>query len=773
MTKPSPFVLDSTLIPTNPGCYLFKDKNDKIIYIGKAKNLRKRVKSYFLKNNKSPKTASLVKHIQSVETRIVGSETEALILENTLIKKHQPKYNILLRDDKNFLYLRITKEDLPKMEITRRLINDGSTYIGPRTSAKSFRNTIAFCQKFFGAKMVDAKKDNYVAKMLQKTLSDDEYKTNIKRMIRFLRGDNQDVIKELQTQMMQFAQDRNFEAAAKTRDLITSIQGSTQKQIIEFEQTVSRDVIGLVRQHNTAYFVRMMFRNGKFVDQSEIKISAPEFEEDSVVLGQFLQQFYTYVDSFPKEILLPFVPNSDTELNEFLSATKNNSINIKQEVPYQGDKLKVVELAQKNAENFAKKSAITKLTQNENFTKALPQLAEKLNLKAINRMECYDISHFAGQQTVASQIVFLNGKPAKNEYRRYKIQTLKPGEIDDFQSMREVLGRRFSAFKNKPTSEQKDTTTFKTPTTKAEKQALLEFGDKIFSQELGWPSMTNFEEENFDEEKYKFLAAYNKKGEIMGRIKLKIFPPQMAEIEGIVVKKNQRGKGLGTQLIQKISQKVLEDGIKKLFVVPDVSAEIFYTKLGFKVNQKPLKKIQKYIKEMSETYPETNTIWKSYEWKIKLPPKEISKNPDLIVIDGGKGQLSAVLETLKEYQNLPLDISTQIIALAKQEEEVFRGKFINGELQFEQINIPNTSAASLLLQRIRDEAHRFAISFNRNLRAKKMVKSALDEVPGIGGVTKKKLLQTIGSVSAIQNADDETLLKIVNRKQLDSLRKNL
>lgn len=810
--KKMPFEYDPKQIPIDPGCYLFYDKDDEIVYVGKAKNLRKRVTSYFRKNDKSPKTESLVKKICRINTRTVSSEMEALILENSLIKQHRPKYNILLRDDKNFLYLRITNESLPKLELTRRLLRDGASYIGPRTSSKSFRKTISFCQKFFGAKMVNTSQDNYVSRLRGKKTSDEEYRQNIKRMKKFLRGDTKEVIAEIKERMMYFAKERNFEAAAKMRDLLTSIAGSTKRQTIEFSGDYTpRDFIHFHRNKNKVFFVRMVFRNGKFVDLNEIKFRATEFESDADLVGQFLLQFYTRVDMLPKEIFVPALPDDVETVIDFLTKQRDETadqpeielensdkkkptpLKITIHVPERGDKVKVLNIAAINAKNFAEKSHIAALSQTENFARALPELTQFLGLEQpIRRIECYDISHFAGQQTVASQVTFIDGQPYKNAYRRYKIETLKPGEIDDFASMKEVLGRRFLRLAEQHTSEQKKNKKNTELASKSEiclkkveneddKKAVLTFAGNIFAP-MGWDM--EIQDRHLDETKNSIWAAY-KNNEIIGMVRAGKFVNTWWQIRSLAIIPAYQKQGLATRLIDMAKTHALEQAGKKIFVISSTAAVGFYETYGFQLNEKPIKKITAYIKEAKEKYEDnTETIWQSYE--IKLEPKKSEKNipeyPDLIVIDGGKGQLSSVLKVLDpimksvdfEAINWKFDISKNVIALAKREEEVFRGTVNKKEkVEFEQLDININSAASKLLQRTRDEAHRFAITFNRNLRAKSAMKSILDEIPGIGGRTKKKLLETFGSVSGIRATSDKELLEVVNQKQLLSLRKQL
>ncbi len=614
-------------ISTDSGCYLFYDRKDVLLYVGKAKNLRKRVSSYFRKTKKSPKTKLMVSKITKIETRITNSEIESLILENNLIKEFQPKFNILLRDDKSFLYLRITKEDFPRLEITRKIVKDGSFYVGPKTSAKSFRQTIAFCQKVFrirdcrlglGIKLPSSGGLNGVIQVLKNPetrkipcmdfhikkcsgpcsgeISMEDYQKDVSAMKKFLRGDTKGVLTELQEKMMNFAKDQNFEAAGKIRDLISSIETSTERQVVQLDSAFSGDFINFYREKSKAYFIRVLFRNGKFLDQNIVKFKAPIIASDEELLEKFLIQFYEKVDEIPKKIFLPIEIENQENILEFFSL-ENTQIKI----PQKGEKKKILDIAFKNARNEAKKEEIAVMSQAENFAKALPKLAEILNLKSSpKRIECYDISHYSGDFPVASQVVFVDGKPKKSEYRRYHIKTLSKGKIDDFASMEEVLKRRF----------------------------------------------TLPEEKN--------------------------------------------------------SQK-------------------------------------KFLKNL----------------------------PNLVVIDGGKGQLSSVMKVFKEIKIKKFNPKTQIISLAKREEQIFRPK------KKEPIELDFDDSALKLLQRLRDEAHRFAISFNRSLRAKNAKKSILDEISGIGGATKKKLMVKFESVSGIAKASDEELSSILSKKQLTNLRKFL
>ena len=641
------FQFNAKEIPSSPGCYLFYDKKNTLLYVGKAKNLKKRVSSYFQKKDQSPKLEKLVKAITKIETRVVNSEMEALILENNLIKEFQPKFNILLRDDKNFLYLKITNEDFPKIQITRRIIRDGSFYFGPKTSAQKFRNTIQFCQKVFQIRtcklQFDQKLDitsnpekrkipcldhhiNKCSGPCSGEINFSDYQKNVGTMKYFLRGHTKEVLKNLHEKMMGYAAEKNFEAASKMRDLIQSIETSTEKQTVQFNDQIDRDFIHFTRDKAQAFFVRLAFRNGKLLDQNEVELRAEENNPDESLLEQFLLQFYEKVDIPPKEIFISLKINTKEVLHFFhKNLFPNEKIDLL--IPQKGEKKRILDMAEKNAKNMAEKKKIENLSQAETFSKSLPLLTEALDLKSPpQRMECFDISHLGGTHTVASQVVFIDGQPKTSEYRRFKIKTLPNGKIDDFASMQEVLTRRF-------------------------KSLLVPFD----------------------------------KGE------------------------SQIDKDLATTAEKQVSQN--------------------------KQNRKNI---------------------------------SLSSLPDLIIIDGGKGQLSSVIKAIKEFP-FPESFNPQhqIIALAKQEEQIFKPG------QKEAIELSFDSPALKLLQRIRDEAHRFAISYNRNLRKKSTTKSILDDIDGIGPTTKKKLLKAFGSISEIKKATDKNLLKIINTKQLQSLRNNL
>lgn len=738
-------------IPTDAGCYLYWDTEGKLLYVGKAKNLRKRVSSYFQKTNQTPKTQLMVSKITKIETRSVSTEIEALILENNLIKEYRPRFNILMRDDKNFLYLRVTNEEEPKLEMVRRVVKDGSTYIGPKTSARDFRDTIKFCQKFFGVKMVKPGQDYYINQLTGHEVSIEDYQTNIERMKRFLKGNTSEIKKEIREKMMRFAQEQKFEAAAKLRDTLESIEKSTQKQTVEFSDMIDRDFVNFHRDGKNIYLVRMAFRQGRFRDLNQLKFRGEELNEDTDVIRQFLAQFYEKVTDFPREILIPVELSDAQAIESFLSQTFFSGQRVELIVPQIGNKMKVMKLAQMNARNQAEKAKVAALSQAENFSKALPELAEALKLpKPPERIECYDISHLSGTHTVASMVVFENGKPKNSEYRRFKIKSLEKDKVDDFASMEEVLRRRFIRTQPKP---KHDSPLEMKP---VESESDWKQYHRIRETEVFLPHFGEdfeYDKEHKDEFKPKnHPMVFCLENEIVGVVRLDHSTKTRLTMRVFGFDKAHQGKGHGTVALQLLEQYALDQGFKSVVLNAHESAIKFYEKNNY---EKDFWK--------GDGRPEhTNPMGKKL-----VVHKEKWVLPDLVVIDGGKGQLSSALKIFKDIDIEGFDPKTQVISLAKREEQIFRpGKSVPIELSFD-------SAALKLLQRLRDEAHRFAISFNRSLRAKSQTKSILDEISGIGGTTKKKLMQAFETVSGIREASDEALLEVLNKKQLESLRRQL
>ncbi len=774
-------------IPTDSGCYMYYGEDNDLLYVGKAKNLRKRVSNYFQKEHESTRIKVMVKKIRRIETRIVSSEIEALILENNLIKEHMPRYNVLLRDDKNFIYLRITKAEEPKLEIVRKLKRDGATYIGPKTSSKEFRETVRFCQKHFGARMVKPGQDYYLNIVSAETISPEEYRSNIDRMKRFLKGQTSEVVKELQVKMMQFAADKNFEAAAKIRDLVLSIDKSTIKQNVEFTDCLDRDFISFVRHNNKAYFVRLTFRGGKLRDQNEVVFSAEEFESDAEVMEGFLLQFYEKVDELPREIYIPCELENTEDIQSYLLDLFEGQLTGRQTTvsiitPQIGDKKKALDIAHINAKNFCEKQKIEKMSQEENFAKALPELAQALGFEIPpRRIEGFDVSHLSGQFPVASQVVFIDGQPKNSEYRKYNIKSLPPGKIDDYASMKEVLERRFGRMESSPPpSVNKEgekssllkvncaTSTRENPL--GEKEDLeglimkpveteeeLEAYHEIRKTEVFDRYLPHIKyDPNFPDEtkKKNTQIVFIHEDKVIGSIRLDRKGKKTMIIRVFAIRKDKQKQGFGARAIELVEDYCIQEERNKILINSTKEASDFYQQIGYEEG-----------------------LWNgdgSSETDVPLGKKLVQKKakwetPDLILLDGGKGQLSTVMKIFEEgIVQIPegFDPQTQIIALAKREEQIFRpGK------NDEPIELPYESSALKLLQRIRDESHRFAIGANRAKRSKDATRSILDEIPGIGPKTKKELMMKFESVSGIRSASDKELLGVLSQKQLSNLKK--
>ena len=569
-----------SILPDNPGVYLMKNSKNQIIYVGKAKILKNRVRQYFQNNkNHSPKVRAMVKNIADFEFIITSSEIEALILECNLIKKFQPRYNILLKDDKNYPFLKLTvNEDFPRIFITRKKLDDGAKYFGPFTNSSALKETLNLLQKIFPLRTC---KNFHKRPCLEyhihhclapcaNLISKEIYAELVKSAEKFLEGKTSEIIKNLTEKMNLAAENLNFELAAKFRDILLSVKKISEKQKIVTDSG-NLDVIGISRLNEEICVQIFFVREGKVIGRENFMIKGAAEEENSQILVEFIKQYYNFAEISSDEILLPVeIFDEDVKiLEEWLKVEIN--------CPKRGIKRELVEMAVENAEKYLKE----KFLINEKKLLGVEELQKSLKLAIMPRkMECFDISHFQGSETVASMVRFENGAPAKKMYRRYKIHSTE-GKPDDFLSMREVVSRRY---------------------------------------------------------------------------------------------------------------------------------------------------------------------------------KNLENLPDLIIIDGGKGQLNSALEVIRE-----LKIEIPVISLAKEFELVFE------ENSSEPIKLEGQ--ALFLMQRIRDEAHRFAITYHRKLRRKRNLESELDKIAGIGVKRREELLKTFGSVENIKNATLEEILKLpsMNRNSAESL----
>lgn len=579
-------------LSTQPGVYLFKNEDGKVLYVGKAKNLRSRVRSYFQESRPlDPKTSIMIGKVHDLETILVDNEIEALILESNLVKQHKPHYNINLRDDKSYPYIRITKELIPRIFVTRKIIKDGSKYLGPYTDVKHLRHImrgvrkifpVRSCKHYFNEEIIARKKvkvclDYHIHRCqgpCEGLVSVAEYQAMIRQVEKFLRGKTRDLLQELNSKMLQESEKLNFELAARLRDQIQLIENyyfTSQK--VELTDLEDRDVLALVLEEQDACVVVFKIRDGKVIGRQHFYLQGVEEKSLPEVLSHFLQQYYLEAEYYPDQLLLPDHPSEEILISQWLN--KQAGQNIELMVPQQGEKRKLLELCQKNARFLLDELLLQKDQRKEVIAYNVKILQKDLHLPHPPKViEAFDISNLQGQDAVASMVYFANGKPRKSEYRHFKIRS--KGSPDDFAMMREVVYRRY--------------------------HRLLE---------------------------------------------------------------------------------------------------------------------------------------------------EKKSLPDLILIDGGKGQLSSACQVLEE-----LGISDQpVIGLAKRLEEVF----VPGTSEAQ--NIPKSSAGLKLLQQIRDESHRFAITYHRQLRGKRTLKSPLDEIPGIGPQRKTTLLKTFGSLKKLREASVEQLIQ--------------
>lgn len=447
------------MLPENPGVYLMKDKTDAVIYVGKAKNLRNRVRQYFGSYGKSTrKVESMVKNISDFEYIIVGNEVESLILESNLIKELSPKYNILLRDDKQYPYIKVTVKDrFPKVEKTRRIIKDGAKYFGPYPNVMAVNDAITVFEKRY---MIRDCKLNLNKKLLsfkpclnffikkcmgpcKGDVTEEEYAPMIDEILNFLAGDDT-LINSLEKEMMGASKELNFEKAAELRDMMNSLIALQEKQLMDSANTDNRDIIAFARGMDSVVVQIFFIRLGKIVGREHFLIEDPYGASDEEIISDFMKQFYMGAAFVPKEILTESMPEDSEILEEFLSEKAGKKVKIS--VPQKGEKSHLMSLVRKNALDMVSKYQDSYESKMKSNLIALEKLQEALNLKKLpKRIECYDISNISGVESVGSMVVFENGDAKKSDYRKFRIKTVVGP--DDYASLKEVLERRFKRAK--------------------------------------------------------------------------------------------------------------------------------------------------------------------------------------------------------------------------------------------------------------------------------------------------------------------------------------
>jgi len=580
-------------LPSKPGIYQFFDQKENIIYVGKAKNLKNRIRSYFHSSVNNPKTLIMIKKVVDLQLIITDSEVEALVLENNLIKELKPRYNILLKDDKTFPYIRITNEPYPRIFTTRQLIKDGSKYFGPYTDVKSLKKSLRMINQIFkirscklniNQKSIDEHKfkvclDFHIKKCdgpCEGLISEEKYNAMVEQAAKLLRGKTDQLINELSEEMISESAALNFEKAAELRDKIDQLKVYSKKQKIVTSDFIDRDIVSIANEDSDVACTILNIRSGKLVGKKNFKLSSNMEAELSRLYSYALGFYYNEYVDIPKEIIVEVSPDNEEAISSWLN--KKAEKKIKFVIPkIQSDPKALLEMCKKNAVLHLKDIQLQKMKKEGNTPYVLSALKRDLRLKRLpKKIECFDISNIQGSDTVASMVVFIDGKPKKNLYRRFIIKSVDGP--NDFASMQEVIRRRY--------------------------------------------------------------------------------------------------------------QRV---------------------------------------------------------WDGKEPLA------DLVMVDGGKGQLSSAVEIMNDigFENY------EMIGLAKRLEEIFFPGISEAQ------TIPKTSSSLKLLQSVRDEAHRFAITFHRERRDKRTLTTELLEIKGIGKKIAGKLLTDFNSIEEIRTAGIEQLTKSV------------
>jgi len=591
-------------IPAKPGCYLMKDQDERVIYVGKAIELRSRVRSYFHASaNHSPRKAEMVRHIAAIDWIVVGSELEALILEMNLIKRYQPKYNVRLKDDKRYPYIKIHWQDpYPKVTVTRYLQEDGARYFGPYTSMWAVHQTLDVLRKIFPYLTCDRTitgEDQraclyYDIKLCLAPCIDavdqQTYRAMISHLADFLLGKTDQIVEHLKEQMQAASEALQFERAAMIRDQLTSIERVVEEQQIIIRERIDSDVIAFARDDRTTCVQVFFIRRGKLIGREYFLLDGAEEAEEKELVEAFVKQFYTEATFIPSQVLLPTEIDEAQVIETWLRQQRGGK-RVKLLTPRRGPKRSLIKLAAENASETLASLRAQWEADRSRHVEALAELQEALAMdQPPNRIECYDISNLQGTAASGSMVVFERGVPSKRLYRKFTIKTVS-GQ-DDFASMEEVLERRFQRW--------------------------------IVSQE-------------------------------------------------------QAKKPGG-----------------------------------------------------------------------KLDPA-FGFLPDLLLVDGGKGQLSRAVKVLERHA---LEARVPVAGLAKKHEDLYIPK------QAQAIHLPLRSQALFLVQRVRDEAHRFALQHHRARRRKIGTASQLDAIAGIGPARRKALLKAFGDLTGIKNAPVEQLAAV-------------
>ncbi len=805
--------------PQDAGVYRWKDADGTILYVGKAKNLRNRLKQYVTgpASAHGPWKQSFLRKVADFEITVTGSELEALILETNMIKENRPKYNVLMKDDKNYVYARVTiNETYPRVESVRFLnLKDGALYFGPILSNSDLWETLTAIRTVFpfrtckmdiqtvsGEKMNDELRemkdenihhsslishhspdkkiipidvvcshrdrptpclDHHIGKCgapCVGLVTPEEYKRDvIDGVIRFLKGDYDSVKNILTVRMQQAAAEKKFELAGKLRDQMTAMDRLQGKQIISDTTGEDADVIAIAIKSGHAHVCVLRRRDGRIIGDEEVALMGVA-EEPEVTLGEFLAQFYADRE-IPQQIILSHEPPDMAVLGQWLSEKRGTKVQML--LPERGTKSKLLQMAEKNALEKARTSELKWEAEERNTKGAVRELAEKIlpnfttaehgdaSKTPLHRIECYDISHMGGNETVASMTVALDGKLDSSHYRSFNMRTVKEGDIDDYRSLREALLRRLRRLHDDLPEEEKRWNAKGVTFGKALKKD-AEFIANVVADSPGDIGSDGLEDSVF------WLA--KKENEIIACARFYEYPGKVLTLRSLWVSPDHRGEKLGLMLLRRMLKTVKKG---KVYLHCKEALGEYYGEIGFRYVIKPPKPLQEkmdaFHKEHPEAEPTSIFLWEALQHKVD---PSFSARPDLLVIDGGKGQLSTIVEVLKE-----LNLDIPVIGLAKREEEVFVPN------RSDPILFEKDSPGKFLLMRLRDEAHRFANLKREGRGLADAKRSALDNVPGIGPETRKALMLKFMTLTGIKKAPDSELLKILTQGQLEQVRKHL
>ncbi len=765
---------------TGPGVYRWKDQEGTVLYVGKAKNLRNRLRSYVAPDagkDQGPWKQSLFRQIADFDVTVVNSELEALVLETNLIKQLRPKYNVLMKDDKNYVYVEVTLQDAyPRVAVVRRMADPKAKYFGPYLSAYHTRQSLDMLHllfPFFACKpsldaLNRAEGDSEVVYNTGKlkpcldyqigrccglcagAVSREEYRKRIDAVLAFFRGNYDPVIRRAKEQMMEAAAERRFERAKDLRDMLQSVEELKGKQIVSDTSGENADVIGMALLSGKVQVVLMRKREGKLIDEESFTLMG-RAESVPEVLEQFLPQFYENLADLPEIILVAEEFSGRETVEQFLSERHGRKVSVR--IPERGAKSHLLQLAERNAQEKAKQFEASWEAEERNLEEALSELARTLDLSAPpKRIEGYDISHTGGTETVGSMVVFIDGKPKNDQYRSFTIRSMQRGAVDDYRALQEVLTRRLRhlvgglAFEEAQWKEG-GITVGKARKADAETiRAIVErHADVLSDRDLDYQT---------------FIVARHEE-DIIGFARLREHSGKLLELSSVWVDEPFRGNHLASFLIRKLLQSV-KKGKVYVHAIPE-GIERYYETMGFRHLLKTPAVFQERWERYRQEHPDAmERPVLVYDAQQHKPDASLSTVPDLLVIDGGKGQLSAVVDVLRRF-----DLSIPVIGLAKREEEVF----VPGRST--SILFPRDSQGKFLLMRLRDEAHRFANRHRRTRASKTLTASALDRVPSIGPLTRRKLLKEFGSVDAIRRAPDAALKQVLSEEQIRGMREVL